>query len=60
MRTAEAVTNMPMMAPRLVAFTMLYIVLAVVVVMLLRFQVFKSPEHYVAEAEEGRAPNQEA
>lgn len=60
MRTAEAVTNMPMMAPRLVAFTMLYIVLAVVVVMLLRFQVFKSPEHYVVAAEEGRAPNEEA
>lgn len=46
MRTAEAVTPMPKLVVPFVAFTMLYIFLAFVVIFLLKRQVFQSPKGF--------------
>jgi cytochrome d ubiquinol oxidase subunit I len=43
MRTAEAVTPVPYMGLRLLVFGAVYVFLAVVVVVLMRQQVFQSP-----------------
>jgi cytochrome d ubiquinol oxidase subunit I len=43
MRTSEAVTPMPHLVVPFATFTVLYLFLAVVVVVLLRRQVFESP-----------------
>lgn len=46
MRTAEAVTPMPKLIIPFLAFTILYIFLAFVVIFLLKRQVFQSPDHF--------------
>lgn len=43
MRTADAVTNLPLIMPRLIIFACLYLVLGIVVIVLLRRHVFDSP-----------------
>ena len=43
MRTSEAVTPMPLLVVPFATFTVLYLFLAVVVIVLLRRQVFESP-----------------
>jgi cytochrome d ubiquinol oxidase subunit I len=43
MRTAEAVTSMPNLVVPFVSFTILYIFLSIIVVVLLRRQIFQSP-----------------
>lgn len=48
MRTSDAVTPMPKLIVPFVAFTVLYIFLAFVVVFLLKRQVFQSPENFRA------------
>ena len=46
MRTADAVTPMPRLVVPFIAFTVLYIFLAFVVIFLLKRQVFQSPKSF--------------
>ena len=44
MRTADAVTSMPNLVVPFVSFTVLYIFLSIIVIILLRRQIFQSPD----------------
>jgi cytochrome d ubiquinol oxidase subunit I len=55
LRTADAVTPMPYLVVPFLTFTLLYLVLAVVVVLLMKRQVFASPGLAATDKAQGAA-----